>query len=72
VLVTLPVRRYESWEEGRKDRYRVTGKTVYSGIVDEDRFRKGSSLAEFWRFNLMVVRDSHLPAVDGYSQARIL
>lgn len=36
---------YEGWREVSKDRYKVTEKTAYSGIMDGDRFWEGFSLA---------------------------
>jgi len=35
---------YEGWQEVSKNRYKVTEKTAYSGIMDGDRFWEGFSL----------------------------
>ena len=46
---------YEGWEEVSKDRYRVTEKTVYTGIMDGDRFWEGFSLALAKKYDLSKV-----------------
>ena len=46
---------YEGWQEVSRDRYRVTDKTVYSGIMDGDRFWGGFSLALAKRYDLSRV-----------------
>lgn len=43
---------YEGWREVSKDRYRVTEKTAYSGIMDADRFWEGFSLALAKKYDL--------------------
>jgi hypothetical protein len=46
---------YEGWQEVSKDRHRVTEKTVYSGIMDGDRFWEGFSLALAKKYDLSKV-----------------
>jgi len=46
---------YEGWQEVSKDRHRVTRKTVYSGIMDGDRFWEGFSLALAKKYDLSKV-----------------
>jgi len=46
---------YEGWEKASKDRYRVKEKTVYSGIMDGDRFWEGFSLALARKYDLSKV-----------------
>lgn len=46
---------YEGWQEVSKDRYRVTEKTVYTGIMDGDRFWEGFSLALAKKYDLSKV-----------------
>jgi len=46
---------YEGWEEVSKDRYRVTEKTVYTGIMDGDRFWEGFSLTLAKKYDLSKV-----------------
>src|SRR4030042_4176696 len=43
---------YEGWREVSKDRYRVTEKTAYSGIMDGDRFWEGFSLTLAKKYDL--------------------
>jgi hypothetical protein len=43
---------YEGWREVSKDRYKVTEKTAYSGIMDGDRFWEGFSLALSKKYDL--------------------
>jgi len=43
---------YEGWREVSKDRYKVTEKTAYSGIMDGDRFWEGFSLALAKKYDL--------------------
>lgn len=43
---------YEGWKEVSKDRYKVTEKTAYSGIMDGDRFWEGFSLALAKKYDL--------------------
>ena len=43
---------YEGWRRVSKDRYKVTGKTAYSGIMDGDRFWEGFSLALAKKYDL--------------------
>ncbi len=46
---------YEGWEKASKDRYRVKEKTVYTGIMDGDRFWEGFSLALARKYDLSKV-----------------
>lgn len=46
---------YEGWREVSKDRYRVTEKTVYTGIMDGDRFWEGFSLTLAKKYDLSKV-----------------
>jgi len=46
---------YEGWQELSKNRHRVTRKTVYSGIMDGDRFWEGFSLALAKKYDLSRV-----------------
>jgi hypothetical protein len=46
---------YEGWRKVSKDRYRVTEKTVYSGIMDGDRFWEGFSLTLAKKYDLSKV-----------------
>jgi hypothetical protein len=46
---------YEGWEKVSKNRYRVRGKTVYSGIMDGDRFWEAFSLALAKKYDLSKV-----------------
>ena len=46
---------YEGWQEVSKDRHRVTRKTVYSGIMDGDRFWEGFSLTLAKKYDLSRV-----------------
>jgi hypothetical protein len=43
---------YEGWQEVNKDRYKVTEKTAYTGIMDSDRFWEGFSLALAKKYDL--------------------
>lgn len=43
---------YEGWREVSKDRYKVTGKTAYTGIMDGDSFWEGFSLALAKKYDL--------------------
>jgi len=43
---------YEGWQEMSKDRYKVTEKTVYTGIMDGDRFWEGFSLTLAKKYDL--------------------
>lgn len=43
---------YEGWREVSKDRYKVTEKTAYSGIMNGDRFWEGFSLALAKKYDL--------------------
>ena len=43
---------YEGWREVSKERYKVTEKTAYSGIMDADRFWEGFSLALSKKYDL--------------------
>jgi hypothetical protein len=43
---------YEGWHEVSRDRYRVKDKTVYSGIMNGDRFWDGFSLALAKKYDL--------------------
>jgi len=43
---------YEGWREVSKDRYGVTEKTAYSGVMDGDRFWEGFSLALAKKYDL--------------------
>jgi Uncharacterised protein family (UPF0236) len=43
---------YEGWREVSKNRYKVTEKTAYSGIMDGDRFWEGFSLALAKKYDL--------------------
>jgi len=43
---------YEDWKKVSKDRYRVTEKTVYTGIMDGERFWEGFSLALAKKYDL--------------------
>ena len=46
---------YEGWQRVSKDRHRVTGKTVYSGIMNGDRFWEGFSLTLAKKYDLSQV-----------------
>lgn len=46
---------YEGWEKVSKDRYRLKAKTVYSGIMDGDRFWEGFSIALGKEYDLSKV-----------------
>ncbi len=46
---------YEGWEQVSKERYRVKEKTVYSGIMNGDRFWEGLSLALAKKYDLSQV-----------------
>lgn len=46
---------YEGWEKMGKDRFRLTGKTVYSGVMDGDRFWEGFSLDLSRKYDLAKV-----------------
>lgn len=46
---------YEGWQEVSKDRHRVTRKTVYSGIMNGDRFWEGFSLTLAKKYDLSRV-----------------
>lgn len=46
---------YEGWKEVSKGRYRVTEKTVYTGIMDGERFWQGFSLTLAKRYDLSKV-----------------
>ncbi len=43
---------YEGWEEVSKNRYKLTDKTVYTGIMSGDRFWEGFSLALAKKYDL--------------------
>ena len=43
---------YEGWQEVSNDRYKVTEKTAYTGIMDGDRFWEGFSLALAKKYDL--------------------
>ena len=53
-----------------KDRYRVKEKTVYSGIMDGERFWEGFSLALAKRYDLSrtgkVIVGGDGPSAEGY------
>jgi hypothetical protein len=46
---------YEGWHKVGKDRYRVTNKMVYSGIMNGDRFWDGFSLVLAKKYDLSQV-----------------
>jgi len=46
---------YEGWQEASRDRHRVTRKTIYSGIMNGDRFWEGFSLALAKKYDLSRV-----------------
>jgi hypothetical protein len=46
---------YEGWREASRDRHRVTRKTIYSGVMDGDRFWEGFSLALAKKYDLSRV-----------------
>lgn len=46
---------YEGWQKEGTDRYRTKEKTVYSGIMDGDRFWEGFSLALAKRYEISQV-----------------
>lgn len=46
---------YEGWKEVSKDRYRVTEKTVYTGVMDGERFWQGFSLTLAKKYDLSKV-----------------
>jgi hypothetical protein len=46
---------YEGWQEVSRDRHRVTRKTVYSGIMNGDRFWEGFSLTLAKKYDLSRV-----------------
>jgi hypothetical protein len=50
---------YEGWHEVSRDRYRVKDKTVYSGIMNGDRFWEGFSLSLAKKYDLS--RTTNLP-----------
>lgn len=46
---------HEGWQEVSKDRYRLQDKTVYSGVMDGERFWEGFSLVLSKRYDLSRV-----------------
>lgn len=46
---------YEGWQEASRDRHRVTRKTIYSGIMNGDRFWEGFSLTLAKKYDLSRV-----------------
>lgn len=46
---------YEGWQKISKDRYRLKKKTVYSGIMDGERFWEGFSLALAKKYDLSQI-----------------
>lgn len=46
---------YEGWQKVSKDRYRVKKKTVYSGIMDGERFWEGFSLTLAKKYDLSQI-----------------
>lgn len=46
---------YEGWQKTGRDRHRVTGKTIYSGIMSGDRFWEGFSLTLAKKYDLSRV-----------------